>query len=62
MPVLKLRKDDPKRELEFELAYQASLTVAQRFSMMERESKRILKELIRRGKKKPFEVVKRRAG
>jgi len=34
MPILKLSKDDPKKELEFEIAYQLSLTVKQRFEMM----------------------------
>lgn len=32
--MLKLTKDDPKKELEFELAYQLSLSTKQRFEMM----------------------------
>lgn len=34
MPILKLAKDDPKKELEFEVEYQLSLTIKQRFKMM----------------------------
>lgn len=34
MPILKLSKDDPKKELEFELRFQLSLTTQQRFEMM----------------------------
>ncbi len=30
-PILMLEKDDPERELEFELEYQLSLTTEQRF-------------------------------
>lgn len=34
MPILKLAKDDPKKELKFEVNYQLTLTTAQRFRMM----------------------------
>lgn len=34
MPMLKLAKDDPKKELEFEVEYQLSLTLQQRLEMM----------------------------
>lgn len=34
MPILKLSKDDPKKELEFEIKFQLSLTIQQRFEMM----------------------------
>ncbi len=34
MPMLKLSKDDPKKELEFEVKFQLSLTIQQRFRMM----------------------------
>ncbi|PIU55274.1 MAG: hypothetical protein COS89_07795 [Deltaproteobacteria bacterium CG07_land_8_20_14_0_80_38_7] len=34
MPMLKLSKHDPKKELEFEVKYQLTLTVDQRFEMM----------------------------
>lgn len=34
MPILKLAKDDPKKELEFEVGFQLSLSTAERFEMM----------------------------
>jgi hypothetical protein len=46
-------------ELEFELAYQRSLSTAQRFEMMLARSRQIAKELIRRGHRKPVEIAKR---
>ena len=60
-PILKL---DPhggaeEQELEFELAYQQSLTVAQRFEMMLQRSRELASELLRRGHRRPVEVVKR---
>jgi hypothetical protein len=60
-PVLKLDPDTPSedRELEFELAYQRGLTTPERFEMMFRRSRRIMEELLRRGHRRPFEVLKR---
>ena len=46
-------------ELAFELAYQRSLSTAQRFEMMLARSRQIAEELIRRGHRKPVEIVKR---
>jgi hypothetical protein len=46
-------------ELDFELAYQRSLSTAQRFEMMFARSRQIAEELIRRGHRKPVEIVKR---
>jgi hypothetical protein len=46
-------------ELDFELAYQRSLSTAQRFEMMFARSRQIAEELIRRGHRKPVEVLKR---
>jgi len=59
MPVLKLEKDDEERELEFELAYQRTLTTQQRFELMFRKSREIAEMLLRHGHRKPFEIVKR---
>jgi len=51
--------DDEEKELDFELAYQLSLTTQQRFEMMFEKS-RVLKELlIKHGHRKPFEIIKR---
>jgi hypothetical protein len=47
------------RELEFELAYQRSLTTAQRFEMMLRKSRAMAEQLERLGHRKPVEIVKR---
>jgi hypothetical protein len=46
-------------ELAFELAYQRNLSTAQRFEMMLARSRQIAEELIRRGHRKPVEIVKR---
>lgn len=60
-PVLKVEpgEDADERELEFELAWQKSLTTAQRFRMMEEKSREMLEALIRHGHRKPVEIVKR---
>lgn len=61
MPILKVSdgaasEDD---ELDFELDYLARLTTAQRFDMMLQRSRQIAEELLRRGHRRPAEVVKR---
>ena len=61
VPILKLEKDDPERELEFEIEWQRSLSTAERFRMMDEGSAWFLKLMIERGQKKPFEIIKRRA-
>ena len=48
-----------ERELEFELDFQQSLTTAERFQMMFRKSREMAEELLRRGHRRPVEVVKR---
>ena len=57
--LLKLAKDDPQREFEFELDYLLSLTTRQRFEMMERASRQVMLTLIRHGHRRPSEIVKR---
>jgi hypothetical protein len=57
--ILKLKKDDPDRELEFEVEYQLSLTVAQRFRMMFQKSREMAEMLVTNGHRKPFEIIKR---
>jgi len=56
---LALDKEDPERELEFELDFQASLSVQDRFTMMFRRSREIMEALIRHGHRKPVEITKR---
>jgi len=58
-PILKLGGDDEERELAFELDYMLSLTTAQRFEMMIRQSDEIKRTLIRNGHRRPVEIVKR---
>jgi len=57
--ILKLAKDDPQRELEFEIDYLLSLTTQQRFEMMFRKSDEIKRTLLRHGYRKPSEIIKR---
>jgi ribosomal protein S8 len=59
MPIFKSPKNNEKKELEFELKYQRSLSLAERFRMAHRQSKLILRVLIDRGYIKPTEIIKR---
>jgi len=59
-PILKLKKDDPEKELEFELAYQRSLTTEERFKMMFKRSEEISKMLMANGHRKPHSILKRK--
>ena len=59
MPVLKIKQHDEKREIEFELQYQRSLTVQQRIAMLEERRKFIQQQLEAYGHRKPFEIIKR---
>lgn len=60
VPILKCEKDDEKRELEFEIDYQLSLTTKQRFKMMFKRSQEIAKMLIENGQRAPFKIIKRK--
>jgi hypothetical protein len=57
--ILKADKDDEEKELDFELAYQRTLTTAQRFELMFCKSREIAEVLLKRGHRKPFEIIKR---
>jgi hypothetical protein len=57
--VLKLKQNDPKKELEFEIDFQASLTTRERFEMMFKKSNQIKELLFKNGHRKTFEVIKR---
>ncbi len=59
-PILKLEKDDSEKELDFEIDYQLSLTIQQRFEMMFRKSREIAQMLIDNGHRKPSEIIKRK--
>ena len=58
-PILKLDRSDESRELEFELDYQLSLSVEERFQMMFQKSREIKEMLIAHGHRKSFEIIKR---
>ena len=61
MPILKLREDDPEREIEFELEYQACLTVQQRLDMMLQKSREMAMLQRQCGHRKTPENIKRDA-
>jgi len=58
--ILLLRKDDEEKEIEFELAYLRSLTLAKRFSLMEKKNKEMRNLLAQNGHRKAFEIIKRK--
>lgn len=59
-PILKTDKHDEEKELDFELAYQRTLTTQERFELMFRKSREIAEVLLKRGYRKPFEIIKRK--
>lgn len=58
--LLLLKKDDEKKEIEFELQYLLSLTIQERFQLMRRKSREMLALLEQNGHGKTAEVVKRK--
>jgi hypothetical protein len=57
--ILKLSEDNESKELELELEYVRSLSFKERLTMMREKSKEMLQQLVERGCRKPFEIVKR---
>ena len=57
--ILKLRRHNAKKEIEFELRFLKSLSIRQRFRMMFQKNKEIISLLEKNGHRKPFEVIKR---
>ena len=57
--ILILDKDDPKRELEFEIEFQLSLTVAERYEAMDRLVKDGLELIGQHGYSKTPPIVTR---
>jgi hypothetical protein len=57
--ILKLSADDQDKELEFELDYLSSLTFEERLKLMKEKSQEMLRQMVDRGYRKPFEIVKR---
>ena len=57
--ILVLDKDDPEKELEFELDFQASMTTQERFTRMVKSSREFLTIWRRNGYQKPTSILKR---
>ena len=49
--ILKLSQDNPKKEMAFEIEYLSSLSVKERFEMMLRKSKEMVKLLEKSGRR-----------
>ena len=54
-----IEEQNENNELHHELDYQSLLTTAERFAMMFKKSYEIAKELLKRGYRKPVEIIKR---
>ena len=59
MAVLKLKKSNVSREIDFELDYLTSLSTRQRFQMMLQKSREMALLLKRNGCRKTTQVIKR---
>lgn len=57
--VLKLRRHNEKKEIEFELRYLKSLSVRERFEMMMKKTREMLNLLEQSGHRKAFKIIKR---
>lgn len=60
-PILKQEpgRENEDAELEFELAYQRTLTTQERFELMFRKSRELAEMLLKHGYRKPVEIIKR---
>jgi hypothetical protein len=56
--ILKLKRHSWSKEAEFELKYLASLSIKDRFKMMMKKSKEMVRLLEQGGHRRPFEVIK----
>lgn len=59
MPILKLDEHDEGREIEFELNYLKSLTIKERFILMQEKSREMQKLMRNCGHGKSPEIIKR---
>jgi tRNA pseudouridine-54 N-methylase len=59
MAILKLAKANPRREMEFELDYLASLSTQQRFQMMFEKNRQMASLLRKDGRRKAPGIIKR---
>jgi hypothetical protein len=58
--ILLLKKDDERKERDFELQYLLSLTVNERFLLMQRKSREMRDLLEQNGHRKTAEILKRK--
>jgi len=58
--LLLLKKDEEKKEIEFELRYLLSLTVQERFQLMLRKNREMLALLEQNGHRKAAEILKQK--
>ena len=58
-PILKLRRHDKSKEINFELDYLLSLTTKQRFQMMFKKTQEIRSLLRNNGYRKTAQIIKR---
>lgn len=58
-PILKLSRHNEKKEIEFELKYQMSLTTRKRFEMMFQKTQEMIWLMEKHGHRKTFEITKR---
>jgi hypothetical protein len=57
--ILKLKRHNIKKEIEFELKFLKSLSVRQRFELMFKKTKEMVILLKKHGHRRTFEIVKR---
>lgn len=61
MAILKLKKHNEKKEIEFELDFLARLTTQQRFELMFKKNIEIRRLSRRNGYRKTTQIIKRKA-
>ena len=62
MPLLKLDKDDPQKELEFEVRCALQLTQAVRIHRLLMHSQRMLRLAKKYEDRRPYQIIKRAIG
>ncbi len=58
-PILKLKRHDEKKEIQFELRYLLSLSTKERFNMMINKSREVRKLLGENGYRRTTQIIKR---
>jgi len=58
--ILVLRESDEKKEIEFELRYLSSLSLEQRFSLMQKKTLELKSNLEKNGHRRTSQIIKRK--